>query len=162
MDLPAYFALGRSLIEISGLLVNERDRHKLATIQLDFTEKVLQLQAKLSEVSSAIIDKDGRISHLSERVRVLESRQSEEARYQLAKLGTVGDFFAYKLRPHAELVDRVDEPEHFICQPCFDAGKKSVLHVGKYTAHCTLCKTSVSVASHPPLNRGRGRNYLGS
>lgn len=145
MDLSSFFTLSNASIELARLMVNERDRHKLAAIQIDFTEKVIQLQTKLSEVSSAIVEKDGRISHLADRVRELERRQSEEARYQLAKVGTVGDFFAYKLRPAAELVERTDEPEHFLCQPCFDAGKKSVLRIIGSWCQCSICGTKTTI-----------------
>ncbi len=145
MDIPSYIALARGVAELGGLLVNERDRQKAATIQIDFTNQLMELQSKLSEVLTAIIDKDGRIGHLSNRVRELESRQSDESRYQLAKLGTVGDFFAYKLRPRAELTDRIDEPEHFLCQPCFDAGKKGILRIiGSYCS-CPICHSKTTL-----------------
>ena len=145
MDVPSLVALAQGVAELGGLLVNERDRQKAAAIQIDLTNKIMALQAQLSEVLTAIVDKDGRISHLSDRIRELERRKSDEARYQLAKLGTVGDFFAYKLRAASELLDRVDEPEHFLCQPCFDAGKKGILRiVGSYCSR-PICHTRTTI-----------------
>lgn len=127
--------------DLGSALLNERDRQKAAALQIDLTDKVIQAQAQLSQVLATVIDKDGRIQALSERVRELEAEQSEKARYRLAKLGTEGDFFAYQLRAPAELTERADEPSHFICQPCFDAGKKHVLvHNGDGYWLCNHCK----------------------
>lgn len=136
-------------------LVQERDRHKAAAIERDLTDRILQTQAKLAEVLSTIIEKEGTIQALTERLRVLESDQREKARYRLAKVGTLGDFFAYQLRSAAELPERSDEPEHFLCQPCFDAGKKGVLRLNTYTAVCPLCKTTVVTANRPPIPPAR-------
>lgn len=156
MDISLLLTSISGSIELGNLLVNERDRHKAAAIQIDLTEKLIQAQVQVSQVLAAIIEKDGLIQALTQRNRELEASQTDRARYQLAKLGTVGDFFAYQLRTPSELGDRSDEPAHFLCQPCFDAGKKSVLLVGKYTALCSVCKTSISVASKPPININRG------
>lgn len=138
-------------ISLVRALVNERDRQKAASIESDLTDRILQTQAKLAEVLGTIIEKDGTIQALSERIRVLESDQSEKARYRLAKVGSIGDFFAYELRPAAELPERSDEPAHFLCQPCFDAGNKGVLRLNTYTAVCPLCKTAVATANRPPI-----------
>ncbi|MEN9375982.1 MAG: hypothetical protein RL710_1139 [Pseudomonadota bacterium] len=155
MDISLLLSSISGSIELGGLLVNERDRQKAAAIQSDLTEKLIQAQTQVSHVLAAIIEKDGLIQTLTQRNRELEASQSDRARYQLAKLGTVGDFFAYQLRAPGELGDRRDEPTHFLCQPCFDAGKKSVLLVGKYTALCSLCKTSFNVAIRPAVSVNR-------
>ena len=134
-------------------LVDERDRQKALAIQLDLSEKLLQAQAKFGEVLGAVIEKDRTIQALRERVGELEASQAEKARYRLAKVGTVGEFFAYQLRPADELTERSDEPVHFVCQPCFDAGKKGVLRIGSYVASCPICQTSVSIKPQPAVAR---------
>lgn len=151
MDASLLVSSVSSALELGRLLVNERDRQKAAAIQTDLTDKLIQAQAQVSQVLGAIIEKDGLIQSLVERVRELEAKQTERARYQLAKLGTVGDFFAYRLRPATELVERSDEPAHFLCQPCFDAGKKSVLRLAGSTAHCSLCKSTVHTTPGTPM-----------
>lgn len=145
-----------SLISIFGgakdlgiALINERDRQKAATIQIDFSEKIIEAQAQLSEVLGTVIEKDRVIQTLSERIRDLETKQNEKARYHLAKLGIGGNFFAYRLRPSGELIERNDEPEHFLCQPCFDAGKKGILVsrdvYGATSYRCPICKEDVCI-----------------
>ena len=149
------------LKEVGGFAINERDRQKLAAVQIDLTDKIMQAQAEIIKIQDTIAHKSILLRAAQERISEMEGKQRERSRYELAKLGTVGDFFAYKLRAPGELTERANEPEHFLCQPCFDADKKSVLQIGKYTAHCTLCKTSVSVASQPSFNR-RSAGWMGS
>lgn len=139
--------------DLGSALLNERDRQKAATIQIDLTDKIVQAQMQLAQVLGTIIEKDGRIQTLAERVRELEAQNTEKGRYRLAKLGVVGDCFAYQLRPATELDERVDEPTHFLCQPCFDAGKKGILQVGKIVAICPLCKTKTQIAYDPSVAR---------
>lgn len=129
-------------------LLNERDRQKATTIQIDLSEKILQAQAQLAEVLGAIIEKDRAIQALGERVRELEAHQLQKARYRLAKVGTFGEFHAYGLRPASELVERADEPQHFLCQPCLDIRKSaSILRIRDGLAICTECKTRAPIVA---------------
>lgn len=141
------------VIDLSKALIGERDAQKSAALKIELTERILKTQADLGQVLASVIEKDGTIRALTERVAELERNQTERARYQLAKLGTVGNVFAYRLRPAGELTERVDEPEHFLCQPCFDAGKKGVLMVSKYYAVCPLCRTQMQIETRPALTR---------
>ena len=152
------------LKDIGGFALNERDRQKFAAIQMDLTEKIIQAQADVLEVQSTIATERALVRSLQDRLAELEREERERSRYQLAKLGTVGDFFAYRLRPASELTERADEPEHFVCQPCFDAGKKSVLHIGKYAALCSVCSKSTAILAQPPINYGSnsGGGWMGT
>lgn len=136
--------------DLGQALVNERDRQKAAAIQVDLTEKVIQAQSQLSQVLGAVIDKDTTIQALSQRIRELEAKQADKARYRLAKMGTLGEFFAYELRPAGELAQDSDEPPHFVCQPCLDAGKKSVLRQTGLYAVCGVCGIKAQILPNPP------------
>lgn len=152
MDVSTLVASVSSAAELAKLLVNERDRQKAAAIEGQLTDKLTQAQIQLSQVLGAVIKKDGDIQVLTERVRELEAEQSEKQRYRLAKLGAVGDFFAYELRPAAELVERSDEPPHFICQPCFDIRKqKSILRIQGINCTCGSCNAKVQVEFAKPI-----------
>lgn len=152
MDVSTLVASVSGAAELAKLLVNERDRQKAAAIEGQLTDKLTQAQIQLSQVLGAVIEKDGRIQALAERVRELEAEQSEKQRYRLAKLGAVGDFFAYELRPAAELVERSDEPAHFICQPCFDIRKqKSVLRIQGINCTCGSCNAKVQIEFAKPV-----------
>lgn len=124
---------------LGGALINERDRQKALSIQFDLTEKIIQAQTQLTQIQSTIIEKNGLIQTLTQRVSELEAKKSEQERYVLTKYSTGGEFFAYQLRPAAELAERADEPTHLLCQSCFDAGKKSILQVKNGYALCPIC-----------------------
>ncbi|WP_313569406.1 hypothetical protein [Comamonas terrigena] len=152
MDVSTLVASVSSAAELAKLLVNERDRQKAAAIEGQFTDKITQAQIQLSQVLGTVIEKDGLIQTLTERVRELEAEQSEKSRYRLAKLGTLGDFFAYELRPAAELVERADEPAHFICQPCLDIRKqKSILRIQGTLCVCASCGSKVQIEPSNPV-----------
>ena len=156
------FAIAGMLTHIrslGGALINERDTQKAAAIQIDLTNKIIQAQAQLTQIQSTIIEKNGLIQTLTQRVSELEANKSEKARYRLAKFSVAGEFCAYQLRPVAELAERIDEPDHLACQPCFEAGKKIILQVGNGHAVCPVCKTSGRVGQAEPsvVSRRSGR-----
>lgn len=146
MDVSALVTSITGAAQLTRLLVDERDRQKSAAIQIDLTNKITEAQIQLTQVLGAIIEKDGLIQSLSERVRQLEANQDERARYQLCKVGTVGDFFAYQLRTAAELSERGDEPPHLLCQPCLDIRQyKSILRNTGIYCICDTCNRKVPV-----------------
>lgn len=149
------------LKDMGGAMLNERDRQKAATIHIQFTEKLIDTQAQLSQVLSAVIEQQRQIPVLEQRIRELEAERAEKQRYVLAKFGSEREFFVYRLRDAAELDERADEIPHAICQPCFEAGKK-ILIVGNGDGywHCPVCKHGAQVTAPTPDPRfmygGRG------
>ena len=133
-----------ALKNLSLLLINERDRQKAAAIQIEFSEKLIEAQTQLFELLGTVIQQQGNLSVLEQRIRELDARAAEKQRYELAKVGSGREFFAYRLRPPSELQERADEAPHFICQPCFEAGKKAVLiGNGEGFWECPVCKVGV-------------------
>lgn len=145
-----------------GALLNERDRQKAATLHAELTEKLIAAQAQLSQVLSTVIEQQRHIPVLEQRIRHLEAERAEQHRYTLAKVGSLGEFFAYRLRAPAELVERIDEAPHFVCQPCFEAGKKVVL-VGNGDGYwqCPVCKHGAQVEPETPVHYGARRSLRG-
>ena len=142
--------------EIGTLLINERDSHKFAAIQIDLSNKVIEAQTKVSEVLATIITKDGLIKSLTERNSDLEREKLERARYELTKMSVSGDFFAYRLRAAGELSERKNDPFHVICQPCLDVRKqKSILIFTEYNAQCVSCSSNIAIKKRPPMRIGR-------
>lgn len=150
VEISSFIASTSALADIVKAVISARDSGISAAVKADLTERLLQSQAQTSQVLGTIIEKDGLIQVLTQRVRELEAEQSEKARYRLAKLGTLGQLFAYELRPASELVERADEPPHFLCQPCFDASKKGILQIVGRIARCPVCNSSVSIEPAPP------------
>lgn len=141
MDFSTGIASLRAVVDLSGLLINERDRQKAASIQVDLTNQVIQAQAQLLELLGAVIDQQRLVPALEQRIRDLEATKTEKERYLLAQVGTEREFFAYALRAHGELVERQSEVSHFVCQPCLEGGKKVVLcGNGDGYWECPVCK----------------------
>ena len=127
MDVNALISSLTSIGAIGKALIDERDSQKLATLKSDLTNKIIEAQSQFMQLHSTIIEQQRSILTLEQRIRELEAAGAEKARYQLTKLGTQREFFAYALRPDTELPEGTSEVAHFLCQPCFDAGKKVVL-----------------------------------
>lgn len=141
MDVSTGLASFSALKEIAGLLVNERDRQKAAAIQIEFTNQLIEAQAHLMELLGTVVSQQGKIGALEKHVRDMLAAKAEKERYVLAKVGTEREFFAYRLRASAELVERSDEVSHFVCQPCLEADKKVVLSGnGSGYWECPVCK----------------------
>ena len=147
MDTSTGLAVFQAAFHLAGLLVNERDRQKVAAIQIDLTQKIMDAQTQFLQMQGTVIEQQRAIAVLEERLRELQSKTAEKERYVLAKLGTEGQFFVYRPRPVAELEQGSAEVEHFICQPCFEAGKKVVL-TGNGSGYwwCTVCKHGAQVS----------------
>ena len=160
MDIPSLIA-GTSaslavLKDLGGAWLNERDSQKAAAIKLDFSEKLLDAHAKFGELLGSVIEQQGRAQTLEQQVRDMEAAKAEKERYALTDMGSGGQFFAYRLRDAAELRERADEVPHFVCQPCFEAGKKHVLiHNGSGYWDCPCCKHGRQVGEAPPIARRR-------
>lgn len=147
-ELSQLIPIGGAIKNITTALVQERDREKLAALKIELTDKILELQTKLLEVQSAVVLEGEALRRAQDRIRELESNEREKSRYELAKVGAAGDFFAYRLRAQTEPLERDSEPMHFLCQPCFDAGKKSVLYLRGQLATCNVCKTSAVIEDY--------------
>lgn len=159
MEIGAAIAAFSALKDLAVGLVGERDRQKAAAIEAQFTNKLIEAQAHLAQLLGTVIDQQGRIGALEQRLRQMEADQAEKQRYMLTKLGTEGQFFAYALRPAAELHERADELPHFICQPCFETGKKVVINDnGDGYVWCPVCKHGAQVEPATPL-REAGRRF---
>lgn len=141
MDLSTGIASLQGLAHLVGLLVNERDSQKAAAIQIEFSNKLIEAQTHLTQLLGTVIDQQGRIGTLEQRLRDMVAVQAEKERYVLAKVGTEREFFAYALRDLAEQKERRTEVAHFACQPCFELGKKVVLSGnGDGYWECPACK----------------------
>lgn len=154
MDTSTAIASFRALWDVATLLVNERDRQKALAIQSDFANKLIDAQTQASELLGSVIEQQRLIWVLEETVRDLKAHQAEKARYELAVVGTEGEFMAYRLRSAAELKERRDEVPHLVCQPCFEKGQKFVLqgNGGGYL-WCPDCNLGAQAFAGEPTGR---------
>lgn len=150
MDITALASSLSATFELGKLIVNERDTNKLSALQHELSEKIIDAQTQLSQVLGTVIEQQRHIPVLEERIRELEREAAEKERYVLDRVGNIGDFFVYRLRAEAE----DGEVDHFLCQPCFDAGKKGVLvrnHI--HYLSCPLCNHGAYLEEIDPDTR---------
>ncbi len=160
MDIGALITTFNTIKQIGSALIDERDRQKLATLQIDLTNKLMEVQSQFLELHGTVIEQQRLIPVLEQRIRELEASHAEKARYQLTKLGSQREFFVYALRPDAEPREGVSEVAHFLCQPCFDAGKKVVLSGnGEGFWQCPICKHGAQVESTASVRYSTGSRY---
>lgn len=152
-----------SAIAMLKTVVSERDSQLVLKLESELFQKLNTVQLEYTKLLDHKHQADEKNRQLTFRIHELEAAQSERERYGLDRIGSL-DSFAYKLRPPEQLSERKNEPSHFICQPCFDSGKKGVLAVGRYTAHCPLCKTALQTNAMPsaaPIRRNPPNYQLG-
>ncbi|WP_074030574.1 hypothetical protein [Serratia fonticola] len=158
MDFGALIRSVTSIGQIGKALVDERDRQKLATLQIDLSNKIIETQTQILQLLGTVVEQERLIPVLEKRIRELEASDAEKARYQLTKLGSLREFFAYSLRLDTEPLEGTGEVKHFLCQPCFDAGKKVVLTGnGEGYWSCPACRHGAQVEPETPISTSTGR-----
>lgn len=123
--------------------IDVRDFNQAAAELSKLNEALLSAQAALLAQNSALFQLQTEKFETAEKLRKLQEALTEKARYDLFDLG--GGVFVYRTNAGPSLGGPGDpasaQPEHFLCQPCFDAGKKSVLRRWSDREwNCTLCK----------------------
>jgi hypothetical protein len=121
LELQLAIASCKAAFEVLKLGVDARDDAKIK-------DATFEIQQKLLDVSTASIDLAGRLSKSETTCRNLERENAElqakikeKASYVLYELKP--GCFCYKFKPDTSSI----EPQHYLCQSCFDKGTKSVL-----------------------------------
>ena len=151
MTVTAAITALKSTVDLAKAAIATRDELKLAEMQQSINDRVIDIQnaaLALQEKQSAARDE---IDELKEQLRTANAKAADLER-------VLGERAAYKLHAVSNrgFVYRSvgdDEPEHFICQPCYDGpGRhKAVLKFRPASAHyaaqysCPACKNIVHV-----------------
>ena len=84
---------------------------------------------------------------LEQKVTQLEAWGKEKEDYELREMTPGAGVFAYAYAPKTETT----QPFHWLCQKCYQEGKKGMLqtqhNVGAATLKCPVCRTDY----HPPI-----------
>lgn len=97
-------------------------------VKVSLTRHIIEAQQALTAAGLAQADAAEKIRTLEQEIVSLKHWEREKERYQLSGIGTVG--FAYTPKEGME----GGEPMHWLCQPCFDTGHKSVLQFTEVTS----------------------------
>lgn len=112
-----------------------------ATKQVQLNSIVLELQGKLIDINSKMLLIQSEFDNLTKakaqvEEQLVDERQRNQDRDQYI-LESVGGSYAYRFAGQGR-------PDHYLCAACFDAGKKSILHVvylqGGRDFQCKLCE----------------------
>jgi hypothetical protein len=147
MDISAVgsgFSALQGLRAIATTLLEVRDFTKLAGIQGDLQQKILDVQGAMLDLQATLSAKSDAFETLKARTTQLENAARERERYEL-----------YEIRPGAFVYRRREEvppiePRHYLCQQCFDKGVKAVMrsidsaHFGP-RQQCPVCKDSINL-----------------
>lgn len=136
--------------DIAKAMVGIRDHNLVAEKVAALTDQLLKAQEALLAHNTAMFELQNEHFEAREKLREVEKALSEKGRYTLIDLGR--GYLAYRVDAPPEQGGAADpssaEAPHYVCQQCFDAGRKSVLQplyqYGVQTAWtCHVCKAKL-------------------
>ena len=142
-------------LQTATTIAKELLGHKLSR---DVSAKIFEMNAVILSTQSSALTAQAREMELADRVRKLEEEvvhlkdwDVQKDNYELQCLA--GTAFAYTVKEGVE----ASGPPHWLCQPCFEISKKSVLQMRKRLERgfgvwgCSVCNAEIRVAAgtHP-------------
>jgi hypothetical protein len=148
MDISAVssgFSALQGLLGIAKNIVEVRDLTKLASIQVELQQRILDVQGAMLDMQEKLAAKSEALDALKAHTAKLENATRDRERYALHEISPGA--FVYRRR------DGVPPPEpmHYLCQPCLDKGVKAVLQLMVSGLHgkiqnCPVCNRHISVS----------------
>lgn len=152
----AYASL-KAAKEIGVALLEARDFAQSATKIVEMNALLLKAQESLFVHNAQLMELQQQNFEASQEVRKLKEALAERGRYTLVEV-TKGSFVyrANGVSPQdASGSPAATEPVHYLCQPCFDKGTKSVLQSkfvwGSGFLECTVCKHEFASGEKGPM-----------
>ncbi|HKT28781.1 hypothetical protein [Dyella sp.] len=122
--------------QLGEAMIGLRDFNKVASIISEMNGQLLKAQDNLFTHNAQFAELQGKYFEACEEIRKLNEALAERGRYALFQLSP--GVFVYRAS------EASGEPQHYLCQPCFDSGKKAVLQknrkYGTITIDCPMCK----------------------
>lgn len=154
MDLSSISIAVSSLMqakEIGQAALAFRDFNETAGAITQINEKLLKAQDGLFAHNTQLMELQQKYFEATDELRKLKEAIAERGRYSLFEF-TAGSF-VYRVNVAPESSGTGDpgraEPEHYVCQPCFDRGVKVVLQrrnsMGADYFDCNACSMRLYV-----------------
>ncbi|WP_146165806.1 hypothetical protein [Stenotrophomonas panacihumi] len=123
--------------------IDVRDFNKAAAELAKLNDALLSAQSALLAQNSALFNLQREKFETAEELRKLKEALAQKDHYPLVDLG--GGVFAYRVDapPHESGTGNPSATQvaHYLCQPCWDGGKRSVLQRYGRGVKCPLCDT---------------------
>lgn len=134
--------------KIGSAALQVRDFNKFAGTIAEINDQLLKAQESLFAHNADMLDLQQKYHEACEELRRLKAVAADREGYVLRELAP--GVFAY-------LSEGRPEPQHYLCQPCFDKGVKSVLqdrhNAGPVYLHCTVCDAKYRTNRSNPYPR---------
>lgn len=159
MDLSLIAAANSALSaarEIGKAAVGIRDFNQLATVVAQLNEQILKAQDSLFAHNTQLFALQQENFDLTGKLARAEEKLADRGRYTLVEISDRTFVMGLNKRIEATAHDTAHglELEHYLCQPCFDKGIKSVLQkssfYGAISLECTICKERFSTGQTEP------------
>lgn len=116
-------------------------------------DQLLKAQDALFSHNAQLLALQQQLFETTEKLRKAEETIAERGRYSLVDVG--GGQWAYRVNivptRSGAGEPRAAQSAHYVCQPCFDNGRKVILQFGDAMGinqlWCPVCKTSVSASN---------------
>jgi hypothetical protein len=150
MEFAAALTSAKAAFDGLKLAIDARDDAKVKALTLELRERLFAM----SDIAMAYIEKNAALTEELATLKLanaanlqadaeIENKRRERESYVLHQVAPGA--FVYQYKP---AVGAPQGPSHYVCQPCFDAGQKSVLQT-KGTSTWLYCPTNSSHNINP-------------
>jgi len=143
MEIKSALDALRETAKLAGTLKEIADSAKLNEVRIAIQEQVIAAQERVLELQSLLQSDRETIAKQRDEISCLHRAEVERDKYKLRAV-VPGGAVAYFAAANSE----TGEPEHWLCQPCFDAGKKVALKIqpNMRSMHCAVGGPSHAVS----------------
>ena len=142
--------------DLANAAIGLRDFNKLAGAVSQLNDQILKVQQSLLVHNTQLLVLQQQLMDSEKKCREMQKAHSERGRYALVAVSKGA--FAYRLKSGIEVESEGgparEEPDHHLCQRCFDSGTKVVLQrgvaYGSVMLDCSVCKASIPTGEREP------------
>ena len=121
-ELAAALSALNGIRQTAEHLVDVRDTNKLGEVKAALIAQFIEASERVLDLQHALANQRDEIRDLKDEIRTLKAAAEDRGRYKLAQVGNERSY-VYA----AANLEETGEPAHWVCQPCYDAGKKAVM-----------------------------------
>ncbi|MRI41714.1 hypothetical protein D5301_05585 [Stenotrophomonas sp. MH181796] len=140
----------KSAQELAAATLAVRDFNQSAVAIAQINEKLLAAQQGLLAHNIMLLQLQNEHFEATKELRELKEALSQKAGYELFDLGGGVIVYRANLAPQQAGTDSPGrtQPDHYLCQPCYDAGTKVVLQPGADGyMRCPVCRQTYRTAN---------------